>query len=272
MKSNESKMKRRWGMAIDLDKCTGCGACAISCAQENNLPIFKDDSDLPKRVAFLELMKLTNDRDAKFPNVEVAFIPKMCQQCSGNDPNNPKPPCVSVCPVVATDVGDDGVVSQIWSRCIGCRYCQASCPYEARVFNWWNPRYEGSFKNSLNPDKSCSSRGAVQKCTFCDHLWKKARDKAVQDGNLDINAVEYTPACASACPTKAIIFGDLADPDSEVSRLAKSDRSFRLVHTIDQKKPEEQAKLMKIKHYPSPKVYYLTSKSWIKDMQQFKKA
>ena len=109
-------MTRRWGMAIDLDKCTGCGQCAISCAQENNMPIFTDDSDIPKRVAFLDLMKATNDRDAKYPNVEIAFIPKMCQQCEGNDPSNPKPPCVTVCPVVATDVGDDGVESQVWSR------------------------------------------------------------------------------------------------------------------------------------------------------------
>ncbi len=257
-------------MAIDLDKCTGCGSCSLSCAQENNLPIFEDDSDMPKRMTFLDLMRVTNDRDAKYPEVEVAFIPKMCQMCEGNDPKKPTPPCVSVCPVVATDMGDDGVVSQIWSRCIGCRYCQVACPYEARVFNWWKPRHEGTFKNSLNPDRSVSSRGAIQKCTFCDHIWKKERDKAVAAGELDINAVMYTPACASSCPTGAIVFGDLNDPASKVSELAKSKRAFRLVHTIDDKSPEEQARLKKIKHFANPKVYYLSSKKWIKDMMKFK--
>ena len=267
----ETKMKRRWGMAIDLDKCTGCGACQIACSQENNMPIFEDDSDIPKRVTFLDLMTVTNDRDAKYPDVKVAYIPKMCQQCEGNDPKDPKPPCVSVCPAVATDVGDDGVISQIWSRCIGCRYCQAACPYEARVFNWWKPEYEGSFKKSLNPDVSIASRGTIVKCTFCSHIWKKERDKAVAEGELDINAVEYTPACVSSCPTKAMTFGDLNDPNSEVSRLAKDKRAVRLVHPIDDKSTAKQEALKKIKHFPNPKVYYLTSQKWLRDMMQFKK-
>ncbi|MBN1497766.1 MAG: 4Fe-4S dicluster domain-containing protein [Spirochaetes bacterium] len=265
-------MKRRWGMAIDLDKCTGCGTCAIACAQENNMPVLEDDSDLPKRVQFLDLMKVTNDRDARYPDVEVCFIPKMCQQCEGNDPKDPRPPCVSVCPVVATDVGDDGIVSQVWSRCIGCRYCQASCPYEARAFNWWKPRYEGSFKDSLNPDVSVASRGTVVKCQFCSHIWKRERDKAVAAGELDINAVTYTPACAASCPTGAIVFGDLNDPNSELCRLLDKEkaRKFRLVHTIDEKDEKTKEKLMHIKNFPNPKVYYLTSKAWIKEMMKFK--
>jgi molybdopterin-containing oxidoreductase family iron-sulfur binding subunit len=266
------KMKRRWGMAIDLDKCTGCGTCAIACSQENNMPVFEDDSDLPKRVQFLDLMKVTNDRDAKYPNVEVCYIPKMCQQCEGNDPKNPKPPCVSVCPVVATDVGDDGVVSQVWSRCIGCRYCQASCPYEARAFNWWKPRYDGSFENSLNTDVSVASRGTIVKCQFCTHIWKRERDKAVAKGELDINAVTYTPACVASCPTKAMVFGDLDDPNSEISQLLEKEkkRKFRLVHTIDDKDEKTKEKMMHIKQFPNPKVYYLTSKAWIKEMMKFK--
>jgi len=269
----DSAMKRKWGMAIDLDKCTGCGACSISCNQENNMPIFEDDSDVPKRVAFLELMKVTNDRDAKFPDVKTAFLPKMCQQCEGNVVGKHKadPPCVSVCPAVATDVGDDGVVSQIWSRCIGCRYCQTACPYEARVFNWWKPEYEGTFKNSLSTDVSVASRGTIVKCTFCSHIWKRERDKAVAKGVLDINAVLYTPACASACPTGAIVFGDLNDPESEVSKLAKSDRAVRLVNTIDDESPEKQKALMSKKQYANPKVYYLTSQKWLRDMMRFKK-
>ena len=267
-----AKMTRRWGMVIDLDKCTGCGACNIACSQENNLPIFKDDSDVPKRVTFLDLVEVTNDKDpkAQYPAVQIAYLPKMCQQCSGNDPNHPQPPCVSVCPVVATDVGEDGVVSQIWSRCIGCRYCQVACPYEARVFHWWKPRYEGSFKKSLNPDVSVASRGTMVKCTFCSHIWKRERDRAIANGITDINAVTYTPACASACPTNAIIFGDLNDPSSPVYEPAvqKDPRAVRLVHSIDElrtKDPAEYEKRLKIKDYPNPKVYYLTSQQWLRD-------
>lgn len=269
--SKVSDMKRRWGMSIDLDKCTGCGACQLACNQENNMPIFTDDSDIPKRVVFLDLMKVTyaKDEKAKYGEVKVAFIPKMCQQCSGNDPENPKPPCVSVCPVVATDVGDDGVVSQIWSRCIGCRYCQASCPYEARVFNWWSARYEGSFKESLNPEVSIASRGTIVKCTFCSHIWKRERDRLVAKGVTDINAVQYTPACVAACPTGAMIFGDLNDPQSPVfeGKLKKDPRAVRLVHSIDalrQTNPAEHERRLTIKNYPNPKVYYLTSNEWLR--------
>lgn len=271
-KKKNSVMTRRWGMAIDLDKCTGCGACSVACMQENNMPIFEDDSDVPKRVTFLDLMKVTNDRDkkAQYPNVKVAFIPKMCQQCEGNDPDNPQPPCVSVCPVVATDVGDDGIVSQVWSRCIGCRYCQVSCPYEARVFNWWKPEYDGTFKESLNPDVSIASRGTIVKCTFCSHIWKRERDKAAAKGVTDMNAVLYTPACVSSCPTNAMVFGDLNDPASAVSKWARDKRAFRLVHTIDEKDENRIKELRKMKNFPNPKVYYLSSQQWLRDMMRFK--
>jgi Fe-S-cluster-containing dehydrogenase component len=323
-------MKRKWGMAIDLDKCTGCGACQIACMQENNMPIFEDDSDIPKRVTFLDLMRVTNDTDKskKYGDVKVAFLPKMCQQCGGNNAggremisvdivkkkvlagekvfypgmlydekgnilyrpekvitkaiieeiekkgiknvyyDNPQPPCVSVCPVVATDVGDDGVVSQIWSRCIGCRYCMTACPYEARAFNWWKPEYEGDFKKGLNPDVSVPSRGAVIKCTFCSHIWKRERDKALAKGVKDIDAVAYTPACASACPTGAIVFGDLSDKNSPVyeGKLQKDPNAVRLVNAIDKMDDEKKKKFIKSKDYPNPKVYYLSGQKWLRDI------
>ncbi len=272
-KKNNSDMKRLWGMSIDLDKCTGCGACQVACSQENNMPIFKDDSDTPKRVTFLDLMKVTNDKDSskKYGDVKTAFVPKMCQQCAGNDPDNPHPPCVSVCPVVATDVGDDGVVSQIWSRCIGCRYCQASCPYEARVFNWWKPRYKDDFNEALNPDVSVASRGTIVKCTFCGHIWKRERDKLLAQGITDINAVQYTPACVGACPTNAIKFGDLRDPNSPVyeNNLKRDPRAVRLMHSIDalrDSNPAEYERRLKMKNFPNPKVYYLTSQEWLRKM------
>jgi len=279
-KVNQIKMRRKWGMAIDLDKCIGCGKCSLACNQENNMPIFEDDSDVPKRVAFLELMKVTNDRDAKFPDVKTAYLPKMCQHCQGGPyiENPPTAPCVSACPVVATDMGDDGVVSQIWSRCIGCRYCQAACPYEARVFNWWKPRYEGNFKKSLSNDVSIASRGTIVKCTFCSHRWKRARDKAVSeaaaegnDAKLDINYPTYKTSCQEACSTGAIVFGDLGDPDSEVSKLANSDRAVRLVHSIDDEPEEIREQWRRKKDFANPRVYYLTSQKWLRDMMRFKK-
>ncbi|MCP4130780.1 MAG: 4Fe-4S dicluster domain-containing protein [bacterium] len=274
MKNYENQMHRRWGMAIDLDKCTGCGNCEIACSQENNMPIFKDDSDIPKKVTFLDLMTVTNDRDSdKYGDVKVAYVPKMCQQCEGNDPDDPKPPCVSVCVAVATDTGDDGVVSQVWSRCVGCRYCQTACPYEARVFNWWKPKYETDFKKSLNPEVSIASRGTIVKCTFCSHIWKRERDKAVQNDELDINAVTYTPACTASCPTGAMVFGDLNDKESEVYLLSQSENAYRLAHSIDQVKDKKvKADMLSKKQYASPKVYYLTKQPWLRDMLQFKQA
>jgi molybdopterin-containing oxidoreductase family iron-sulfur binding subunit len=257
MKKKLPPMTRRWGMAIDLDLCTGCGACQIACSQENNMPVRDDDTNLNRRVFFLDIMPVENGRP--FPDAETAFIPKMCQQC-GN------PSCVSVCPAVATDIGDDGVVSQIWSRCFGCRYCIASCPYDARVFNWWKPEYPGTLARGLNPDVSIASRGTVVKCTFCSHRWKKERDRLLAQGILDVNAVEYTPACVAACPVKAFVFGDLNDLSSGVSKLAASSRAFRLMHAIDNKPEGERKKLQAIKKFPEPKVWYLSSKKWLRDL------
>ena len=262
MKKNLPKMKRLWGMAIDLDRCTGCGACQIACAQENNIPVRDDDSNLARRVFFLDIVPVENGR--AYPESETAFVLKMCQQCAN-------PSCVSVCPAVATDVGDDGVVSQIWSRCFGCRYCIASCPYDARVFNWWTPEYPETFEKGLNPDVSISSRGTVIKCTFCSHRWKKERDRMLAKGVLDLNAVEYQPACAEACPTRAIVFGDLTDPSSEVAELAASERAFRLAHSIDGKSVSERARRMAIKKFPEPKVWYLSSKTWLRELFDFER-
>lgn len=261
----EKQGKYKFGMVIDLDKCTGCGTCMVACASENNVSVRTDESDKERSIAWMELFKITNGKP--FPQTEVSYFPRPCMHC------HHKTPCVSVCPPTATQMDyETGIVSQIYTRCIGCRYCQASCPYEARVFNWWKPRYEGSFKNSLNPEVSIASRGTVVKCTFCSHIWKRERDKAVAAGELDINAVTYTPACVAACPTKAMVFGDLNDPNSELNQLLKKEkgREFRLVHPIDEKDEKTQEKMKSVKNFPNPKVYYLTSKQWIKDMQKFK--
>jgi molybdopterin-containing oxidoreductase family iron-sulfur binding subunit len=150
------------------------------------------------------------------------------------------PPCTKVCPVGATTIGEDGIVAQIYARCIGCRYCTTACPYTLRYFNWDPPSWPEGLGEALNPDVSLRPKGVVEKCTFCHHRLQKARDRARAE-DRDLAPGEYVPACAEACPTQAIAFGDLNDPHSEVARLARSPRSFRLLEDLG----------------TEPKVYYL---------------
>ena len=241
-------MKKRWGMAIDLDKCTGCGQCVISCAQENNLPVSRDESDMARRVNFLELVRITNK--APYPNARTAFIPKMCRHCNSA-------PCAAVCPVRAIDTGDDGIVGYVQERCTGCRYCMAACPHGAIVFNRKKPEHEGTFKDSLNPETPIPSKGTIAKCSLCRHIWRRERQQAAAAGITDINSVTYTPACASACPTGVFVFGDLNDHDSELSRLVKDKRAFNLARGIKSK--------------AEPNVWYLSENEWIKDIMKFQR-
>jgi len=245
IRKHSSYIKKRWGIAIDLDKCTGCGQCAISCAQENNLPVSKDESNTARRVSFLELVRITNE--APYPNARTAFIPKMCQHCGAAS-------CAEACPVRAIDTGDDGIVGYVQERCTGCRYCMAACPYGAISFNWKKPEY-GSFKNSLNPEAVIPSKGTIAKCSLCHHIWRRERQKAAAAGITDINSVTYTPACVSACPTGAFVFGDLNDHDSELSRLIKDKRAFNLANGIKSK--------------TKPNVWYLSAAEWIKNIIKF---
>jgi len=144
------------------------------------------------------------------------FVPRPCFHCDN-------PPCVRVCPVDATSRNPEGLVVQVYSRCIGCRFCMVACPYNAKFFNWRRYQAEGPRRN---PDVSVRPKGVVEKCTFCHHRLQRARERASMEGR-PLEPAEYTPACAEACPTQAIVFGDLSDPRSEVTRLAASPRAFR---------------------------------------------
>jgi len=233
----------RYGMTIDLDKCTGCGTCMIACAAENNVTVWPDESDKERNIAWMRLYKITNGKP--FPDTEVSYFPRPCMQCEHHTP------CVSVCPATATRMDPNtGIVSQIYTRCIGCRYCMAACPYHARNFNWWDtyfPKGKG-LDQYLSPEVSPRMRGVVEKCTFCHHRLMRAKTKAYAEGRREIEEDEYITACAEACPAQAITFGDLNNPKHKVSKLAKSPRAFRLLERLG----------------TEPKVYYLSSKEWVR--------
>lgn len=240
------KHTKRYGMVIDLDKCTGCGACMVACYQENNVPFRENESHKMDSLNWIRVHQITNGKP--YPDTEICYLPMPCQHCDGIGKHGHSP-CVSVCPAVATDYDyTTGVVSQIPTRCFGCRYCMAACPYHARHFNWWDPLWPADTEKYLNPNVSARMRGVVEKCTFCFHRYQQAKNKAYQQGWKEIPEEDYQTACALACPTNAIVFGDLNNPEHAVYKLKDSSRAFRLLERLR----------------TNPKVYYLTSKSWVR--------
>lgn len=222
----------RWGMVIDLDRCTGCGTCMAACHQENNLAASgPEETERGRGFHWLRVLPETSGNDEQ---ASVRYIPQPCFQCDD-------PPCTRVCPVHATYLGDEGIVGQVYSRCIGCRYCMAACPYNAKVFNWSTPEWSDFSKKRANPDVSLRPKGVVEKCTFCHHRILRAKETARAE-EREIRDGEVTPACAESCPARAIQFGNLEDPASLVSQTIQSPRAFRLQEDLGTK----------------PKVYYLS--------------
>jgi len=205
---------RQWGMVIDLDRCVRCAGCVVACQQENNIA--------PLGTKAAERLRPIHWMDFLPPAAEQARpTPVPCMHCE-------EPPCVGVCPVGATYQNPDGITAQIWERCIGCRHCMVVCPYSRRYFNWTAHAWVDP--SSLNPDVALRPKGVVEKCTLCHHRIRAALERsAVDEEPLTDEALQRLPACAQSCPTQAITFGDLADPDSEVARLAKDPRAFRLL-------------------------------------------
>ncbi len=212
----------RWGMVIDTDTCTGCQACTVACAVENNVaPPLPEEAGGNRPLTWMRLLVIPAEES---PAGEPELLPAACMHCD-------RPPCIKVCPVDATNIDSEGIVRQIFPRCIGCRYCTTACPYTARYFNWHTPVWPEPMAASLSPDVSVRPAGVVEKCTFCHHRLQRARDQAAAEGR-DLRPDEYEPACAQACPAGAIAFGDLDDPDSEVARLARSHRAHRLLESL----------------------------------------
>ena len=215
--------KYRWGMVIDLDKCTGCSACMVSCYAENNLPIVSPDQMAIHR--HKNWIRVDRYWEGEYPNIRAKAVPINCFQC-GNAP------CESVCPVYASYHTKDGLNGQVYQRCVGTRYCNANCPYRSRLFNWLNSEWPEPLNMQLNPDVSVRSSGITDKCSFCVQRIRETKDIA-KDEDRRVRDGEIQPACAQTCPSGAITFGDLKDPNTKVSMLTRDPRRYRMLEEMN---------------------------------------
>ncbi len=200
------QQKVRLAMVVDLRKCVadqGCTKCIDVCNKAHNIPDFGDSKDAIKWIWKEPYENAFVDQENFYMRDEFRnkMVPVFCNNCDN-------PPCVEVCPTQATFQRPDGIVMMDWHRCIGCRYCMAACPYGSRSFNWRDPR---PFIRDINPDYPTRMKGVVEKCTWCD--------ERVDQGLL--------PLCVETCPEKAMVFGNLNDPNSEVRQLLKDNFSVR---------------------------------------------
>jgi len=214
-----------WGMAIDLDRCTGCEACVVACQAENNLPIVGEKGFAQTRE--IKWIRVERYWEGEYPNIKLRFLPMLCQHCQSA-------PCETVCPVTATYHNQDGLNAQVYNRCIGTRSCAAYCPYEVRYFNWFTPTWPEPMEQQLNPEVTVREKGVMEKCTFCIQRIRFAKDNA-KDENRRVKEGEVTPACVQACPSGAMSFGDRNDPNSAVSRRSRESRAYNVLEELNTK-------------------------------------
>jgi Fe-S-cluster-containing dehydrogenase component len=225
-----------WGMAVDLDKCTGCGACVVACHAENNIPTA--GAEQAARGRAMHWLRVERYWEGEFPDVQVKFRPVLCQHCD-------EAPCEAVCPTYASHHTDEGLNAQVYNRCIGTRYCGNACSYNVRFFNFYHPIWEKPLNLQLNPDVSLRQVGVMEKCTFCVQRIKAAKSAAKSENRALVDGA-LQPACVQSCPTTALVFGDLSDPESRVARLSKSPRGTKLLEDLGAK----------------PKITYLQRQAW----------
>ena len=239
------KPNHSWGMVIDLNSCIGCGACVIGCNSENNIQVVGREEVIMRREMHWMRIDRYYSSDAESEdlkglevasaNPEVTYQPMLCQHCSNA-------PCETVCPVLATTHSTEGLNQMAYNRCVGTRYCANNCPYKVRRFNWFkyfdNDNFDYHFNNDLgkmviNPDVTVRSRGVIEKCTFCV--------QRIQEGKLTAKKERRRPmpdeiqtACAQACPTNAIVFGDMNNPESTISKVLATELEERAFHVLEE--------------------------------------
>ncbi len=211
----------KWTMLVDLDKCTGCNACVVACHAENNVPIVTEQEVVRGRAQ--HWIRIERYWEGEYPDVKARFIPLFCQQCGDA-------PCEPVCPVYATYHSESESLNiQVYNRCVGTRYCANNCPYKVRFFNFFDPQFAEPLNQQLNPDVTVRSAGVMEKCTFCVQRIRRGEEQALVDGR-GVRDGEIQPACVQSCPSEAMVFGDLNDPQSKVSRkLGQTQRQYRLL-------------------------------------------
>lgn len=247
-------VNHRWGLSIDLNSCTGCGACVVACHVENNVPVVgKDEVSRSRDMHWLRIDRyFTSDADPSYryesgiynlkqavdmevpgKNPRVAFQPIMCQHCN-------HAPCETVCPVLATTHSTEGLNQMTYNRCVGTRYCANNCPYKVRRFNWFQYANNDKFdfymnddlgKMVLNPDVTVRARGVMEKCSMCVQRIQAGKLEAKKQSR-PVKDQEIQTACSEACPTNAIVFGDYNDNESVVTAQTKNPRSYYLLEEV----------------------------------------
>ena len=212
-----------WTMSVDLDRCTGCGACVTACQAENNIPIVGEDAIARGRE--MQWIRIEKYWEGEFPDVKLSFIPMLCQHCDAA-------PCETVCPVSATYHNQDGLNAQVYNRCIGTRSCAVYCPYEVRYFNYNNHHWDAPLEQQLNPDVSVREKGVMEKCSFCIQRIRQAKDVAKDEGRR-VQDGDVQPACVQTCPTEALVFGDQNDPESRVSQAMNDERAYHVLEDLN---------------------------------------
>ena len=241
--------KRRWAMTIDLARCTGCSACMTACYAENNIPtvgaahqgpqLFPDRTGpganitRSREMTWIRIERYFEGAEHGENEFETRFIPMLCQHC-GNAP------CEPVCPVYATYHAPDGLNIQVYNRCVGTRYCSNNCPYKVRYFNWFGygepdrPQYAfpEPLNWQLNPDVTVRSKGVMEKCTFCVQRIREAENRAASEKRA-LQPDEFTVACAQACPSRAITFGDASEAGWAVNELIEDRRAYHVFEELN---------------------------------------